>query len=42
MPRGGHNRAPAATKRRYFELIRQGAKRLGGVDCTKRLTEAKA
>lgn len=26
MPRGGHNRAPAATKRRYFELIRQGAR----------------
>ena len=26
MPRGGHNRASAAVKRRYFELIRQGVK----------------
>ncbi len=25
MPRGGHNRAPVETKRRYFALIRQGA-----------------
>ena len=25
MPRGGHNKAPVETKRRYFELIRQGA-----------------
>jgi transposase, IS30 family len=26
MPRGGHNRASAAVKRRYFELIREGMK----------------
>ena len=26
MPRGGQNKASAAVKRRYFELIRQGMK----------------